>query len=228
MLGQVRVARCFFNKPFCLIYGKFLNEFFDKCEVLYYKEPSFKYEVDCKKLVDDLWKTDISLDEAEDTRIKKLISNVNIGMLEKSTNTSQKSLVFNELNEALYHRHKFGKGKINRICGIYDDEDKMTHEMKNKYFTLTLSDKQDLCNGFIYIKELILQHHNFRMYQDYQEIRNKGLKVISVKTDAFVLGVDEVEHLKKEKHHRWKQNRPLDFSGGIGGWRHQERTSYFQ
>ena len=213
----------FFNKPYCLIYGKFLNEFFDKCEVLYYKEPSFKYEVDYKKLVDDLWKTDISLDEAEDTRIKKLISNVNIGLLEKSTNTSQKSLVFNELNEALYHRHKFGKGKINRICGIYDDEDKMTREMKNKYFTLTLSDKQDLCNGFIYIKELILQHHNFRMYQDYQEICDKGLKVISVKTDAFVLGVDEVEHLKKEKHHRWKQNRPLNFSGGIGRWRHQDK-----
>ena len=109
-----------------------------------------------------------------------LVFNVNIGLLEKSTNTCQKSLVFNELNEALYHRHKFGKGKINRICGKYDDEDKMTHEMKNKYFTLTLSDKKDSCNGFIYIKELILQHHIFRMYQDYQEICGKGLKVISV------------------------------------------------
>ena len=128
--------------------------------MLYYKEPSFKYEVNCQKLVDDLWKADISLDDAEDTRIKKNISNDNIGLLEKSTNTCQKSVVFNELNEALHQGHKFGKGKINRICGIYDDEDKMTHEMKNKYFTSTLSDKKGLCNGFIYIKELILQYHN--------------------------------------------------------------------
>ena len=59
-----------------------------------------------------------------------MISNVNIGLLEKGTNKSQKSLVFDTLSEALYHQNLYG-GRINKISGFYDD--KVLTEMTDEY-----------------------------------------------------------------------------------------------
>ena len=120
----------FFNKQYNLIYGMFLEEFIDEVEILYFKKPSSIYEVDYKSIVDNLWKTNISNNLGEDIKVKKLISNVNIGLLEKGTNKSQKSLVFDTLSEALYHQNLYG-GRINKISGFYDD--KVLTEMTDEY-----------------------------------------------------------------------------------------------
>ena len=37
-------------------------------------------------------------------------------------------------------------------------------EDEKKYYILNVSDSATLKNGFRYIKELLLQHHNFKMY----------------------------------------------------------------
>ena len=92
----------------------FLEEFIDEVESLYFQKPSSIYEVDYKSIVENLWKTNISNNLGEDIKVKKLISNVNIGLLEKGTNKSQKSLVFDALSEALYHQNLYG-GRINKI-----------------------------------------------------------------------------------------------------------------
>ena len=42
-------------------------------------------------------------------------------------------------------------------------------------------------NGYRFIKELILQHHNFDMNEAYETLMRDGVKVYSVKTDAFVI-----------------------------------------
>ena len=91
----------------------------------------------------------------EDNRVKKLIANVNIGLLEKGTNKAQKSLVFDTLSEALYHQTIHG-GRINKISGHYeeiDDDDgegfeTVEKETDAKYYTLTVSDTAELTNGF--------------------------------------------------------------------------------
>ena len=62
---------------------------------------------------------------------------------------------------------------------------------------------------FRYIKELLLQYQNFKMYQDYYKLRSNGVKVYSVKTDAFVIQRCDEERTKMI----------LDFHNGIGGWR---------
>ena len=92
----------FFNKSYCLVYGKFLKHFTKQCKILYYKQPSRIYKVDYRKITAELWKTDISDKPAEDIRIKKLIANVNSGLLEKNTNKAHKSYAFDTLKEALY------------------------------------------------------------------------------------------------------------------------------
>ena len=72
----------FFNKPYLLIYDLFLKEFADKVEILYFKRPSCVYDVDYKKCIQKLYDTKISEKTAEDTKAKKMIVNVNIGMLD--------------------------------------------------------------------------------------------------------------------------------------------------
>ena len=131
-----------FNKQHNLIYGMFLGEFIDEVEILYFKKPSSIYEVDYKNIVENLWKTNISNNLGEDIKVKKLISNVNIGLLEKGTNKSQKSLVFDTLSEALYHQNLYG-GRINKISGFYDDE--VLTEMTDEY--IKELERRELCRN---------------------------------------------------------------------------------
>ena len=70
-----------------------------------------------------------------------------------------------------------------------------------------------LKNGFKYIKELLLQHHNFKMYSDYQTLTTNGIDVFSVKTDAFTI---------KEKDFAAAQ-ACLHVHDDIGGWRLEKR-----
>ena len=200
----------FFNKTHCLVYGKFLKHYADKCEILYYKEPSRVYKVNYTKLIKQLWATEISDHYPEDAKIKKLIANVNFGLLEKGTNKSSKSFAFDSLREALYYQQEVG-GKINKITG-YDEHDK---ELDRKYYCLTVTDRVALRNGYTYIKELLLQTHNHKMQEDYTKLVNNGIDVWSVKTDAFVI---RHEHLSKAK-------KAITFNGNIGGWRHEKGKS---
>ena len=209
----------FFNKAYSLVYGMFLKHFVKQCKILYYKQPSRVYKVDYRKITAELWKTDISDKPAEDIRIKKLIANVNFGLLEKNTNKAHKGYAFDTLKEALYYQNKIG-GKINRISGMYVDEielpngetDFVEKDMDRKYYCLTVTDKATLRNGFIYIKELLLQHHNFKMHTDYTKLTENHIGVWSVKTDAFVV---RKEHLRRAKN-------LIEFSDRIGGWRHEK------
>ena len=71
-----------------------------------------------------------------------------------------------------------------------------------------------LRNGliYIYIKELLLQYHDFQIYQDYIQLGECNVDVWSVKTDAFVI---RKEHLRRAK-------KALEFNENIGGWRHEK------
>ena len=99
----------------------FLKEFVKDCEILLFKQPYKVFKVDHRKIIRELWQTDISDSYPEDVKIKKLIANVNFGLLEKMTNTAGKSYSFDDLREALYYQHKVG-GRITKIASYYDEE----------------------------------------------------------------------------------------------------------
>ena len=54
-------------------------------------------------------------------------------------------------------------------------------EDEKKYYILDVSDQTNRNNGFRYIKELLLQHHNFKMYRGYKSLVDNGVEVFSVK-----------------------------------------------
>ena len=214
-----------FNKRYNLIYGKYLKQIdTNKLNILYYKTPSFIHEVNYNDYVKELWNKNISDEEELDKLIKKLIVNVNIGLLEKTGSTDQKSIVFKNIREASDFQLRHG-GKIHKITemecrnettyeGDIENDDfsmqiQTTEEEGLEYYLVNVSDKATLNNGFIYIKELLLQDHNFKMCQDYIKLRKNYIKAVSVKTDAFVIKSEDVEKAKEV----------LEMKAGIGEWR---------
>ena len=226
---EVYKANLFFNKRLCLCYGKFLkNVLNDDITIKYYKKPSFIYNCDYKKIVKELVETHISDDTQEDTKRKKEIANVNIGLLEKGVTTAQKSVLFKDLREAQLYQHMYG-GRINIIKQFEkeeeddddsdvdsdhdsDDEEEAPNEdtkNKGKYYVLNVADHAVLKNGYRYIKELLLQYHNYRIYKDYNTLRENDIEVFSVKTDAFTI-------LRKDLQ---KAMKLLKFGKEIGDWK---------
>ena len=74
---------------------------------------------------------------------------------------------------------------------------------------LVLKAEKQLRNGFRYIKELLLQGHNFKLMQAYDRLKEAGVKAYSVKTDCFTIPA-ECET---------KARGVLRFDDGIGSWR---------
>ena len=195
-----------FNKTHNLVYGKFLKEFMNEnndsqFEILYYKTPSFIHKVDYKSINAELWKAVIDENDKElDTYIKKLIANINYGLLEKGGATNQKSILFKTLSEAVHYQTEYG-GKIHRLAEFEGEEDdnynRLNEKEKASYYILNLQDKAKLRNGYRYIKELLLQHHNFSMNSDFYKLILNNINIYSVKTDAFVIDECNVEKAKK-------------------------------
>ena len=152
----------FFNKKYCLVYGKFLKKLLKhnvKLKILWYKQPSNIYKVDYKKLIDELCATKITDDEDFNKQTQKKLWNISVGMLEKSHNTSQRSSTFTSLKEACYYQSIYG-GKVYTISEcqtelneVDEDEFETKETEGTKYYVLSVSEKKTLINGFMYIKE---------------------------------------------------------------------------
>jgi hypothetical protein len=247
----------FLNKTYNLCYGKFLSYLrLEKntgksamdFEIVAFKEPSHVIEVNFKKPVLDLfnYSTKISEDQDENAMLKKLIANVNYGLLEKSQNTKTKSVVFNSAKEAKHFQVKYGgtlafmqeyeikeeevhtnyHADLDKGVNFTDDGDdpddskvvyaKVFHPSKTgkEYTILTVSDTKALTNGFRYIKEFLMQNHNYFVYQSYEKLKKYGVDVFSVKNDAFTIKADDLEKAKSL----------LKYDDGLGSWRVSKET----
>ena len=218
-------TRILFSKQYNLITGQILKKLpervMKKIDILYFKEPSFIHKVDYKGIVDELWNTTIDENDAdEDKYIKKLIGNVNYGLLEKGGSTSYKSIVYKNLREAVSNQTDYG-GRVHKLSCVKEtveverDEAKFSttinsyeDELKS-YYILNLKDEAHLKNGFRWIKEILLQYHNFTMWESWWKLRNAKVSVYSVKTDAYTIRSEDEA----------KAREALDFHNDVGGWR---------
>ena len=222
---EVSKGNMFFNKKFNIIYGKFLRKMdLSDIKIIYYKIPSYIHKVNYKSIVNELWETQLGDDEDDDKQIKKKIANINFGMLEKSNNTAQRSDIFNSLKEACHYQKEHG-GRIYALHEDIHERDEETEEERrhkgDTYYILNTTDRKTLVNGFRYIKELLLQYHNYAMYEAYTKLEAKGVKVYSVKSDAFTIHQDDLSKVKPNPNHFIKSYREgiLNFESAIGNWR---------
>eukprot|EP00438_Fugacium_kawagutii_P006184 Skav207472 [mRNA] locus=scaffold3545:496284:499559:- [translate_table: standard] len=214
---SVWFSKICFNKQYNIIYGEVLKKIIKergivKLNIIAYKSPSKTEDVDYKGAIDEVKKVKISDDPDEDKNLKKLIANVTIGLLEKGGATDKKSLLFKNIAEALDCQSDYG-GKLHKITEqemVEDDEgDTYEGDETRNHYILNIKDTAELVNGFRYIKELLLQQHNFTMYEAYNKLRWNDINMYSVKTDAFVIDSKDVEKAKSL----------LNFHNDIGGWR---------
>ena len=231
---EVYEGNVFFNKRYCLVYGKFLKKLLKhnvKLKILWYKQPSNIYKVDYKKLIDELYATKITDDEDFNKQTQKKLWNISVGMLEKSHNTSQRSSTFTSLKEACYYQSIYG-GKVYTISEcqtelneVDEDEFETKETEGTKYYVLSVSEKKTLINGFMYIKELLLQYHNFKMYEAYKTLSDNNIKVYSVKTDCLTIHEDDVDKVYGYSCCRVWREGLLKFGTDIGGWRLEEKKT---
>ena len=98
---QANQGNIFFNKRFNLVYGISLKEFVKRgvaMKIMYHKIPSQVLKVKCKKAINELFKSNISPDEAQDSKIKKTIANITFGLMEKSYNSKSVSRIFDNVD----------------------------------------------------------------------------------------------------------------------------------
>ena len=168
----------------------------------------------------------ISENAEQDAYIKKLIANVNIGLLEKSVNHTEKAYLFDNLSEARHFEKEYG-GNINFIRQFkeviteevsdldvvvdVDENDEFVYKQDESKISRSVSYKEThhplhilsfkatakLRNGFRYIKELLLQHHALVMFEAYQRMTDNNIKVFSVKTDAFTINASDLVSCRK-------------------------------
>eukprot|EP00438_Fugacium_kawagutii_P004546 Skav222288 [mRNA] locus=scaffold807:301469:304798:- [translate_table: standard] len=218
----------FFNKKFNLVYGKHLKELNKRgvaMKILFYKNPSYIHKVNYKKAIEKLYQAKISDDKNENGKILKTIANIAFGLLEKSYKKKTVSRIFNNLKEALKHQKNNG-GKIY----VMDDEEWEPIERREgqdeddiyyrrngnkttKYYIVNVSGERQLMNGFRYIKELILQNHNFSMFDAYSKLKQSNINVYAVKTDAFHIAKKDLA----------KAMKVLKFGAELGDWRLEDK-----
>ena len=215
------------TQPRNLVYGRYLKP--GGVPPAFFKQPSFIKKVNYLKLVDELYAFPISGDAKADVYIKKLIANVNIGLLEKGLNRRTAGYLFKDLTECHHFQAQHG-GVVHQIqkvedkCIVYDKsplglDDGLEslgpvvswkfEQVGEPCFVLVMKAEKQLRNGFRYIKELLLQGHNHKLMQAYDLLAGAGVKVFSVKTDCFVI----------EAKAEAKARELLTFDKGIGTWR---------
>ena len=79
-----------------------------------------------------------------------------------------------------------------------------------KIYVLTQTVSADLQNGFLYVAELLLQHHSCLMYRAMNTLDEHNIKVFTIKTDALTIQSEDLSQSKEVLH----------FSPGLGKWRH--------
>ena len=109
-------------------------------------------------------------------------------MLEKQFNRTQKSKLFDTYEDAKFFQTKYGgditfikqyedrqEWKVDPLDkGVKGAEVKYSCEMKptgRALFVLNLFAEASLNNGFRYIKELLMQHHNFYLERSYRLLK---------------------------------------------------------
>ena len=142
-INPTRIAYYLINNIFLSrnrFWWKLPEKIMNKNDILFDKEPSFIYNVDYKGIASELWNTTIDEnDNDEDKYIKQLIGNVNYGLLEKGGSTSQKSIVYKNLREAVHNQASYG-GKAHKLSYV---KETIVEEMCEEKFSTQIDGYED-------------------------------------------------------------------------------------
>ena len=125
----------------------------------------------------------------------------------------------------LLSKPSWRKNIYNKRNEVNEDEIETKETEGAKYYVLSTSEKKTLINGFIYIKELLLQCHNFKMYEAYKTLNDNNITVYSVKTDCLTIHEDDVPKVCGYMFLRHWREGHLKFGNEIGDWRLEDKKT---
>lgn len=188
-----------FPQKYTKTFGYILNQVDIPYKILYVRKPLNIEEVDFEKPVKELFNNnDVSI------QMKKAISNITTGLLEKKINRGELSKIFVDYNEAKMYQDLYS-GKMLSIS--QDDSE------ENSLFVVKIKEEKVLENGFLPVKEMIYLNQRLKLLNQYDKIRKLGLKVKGIKTDCIFYG----ETKERNSNKIIKSNFPM--SSNIGEYK---------
>ena len=185
------------DKTFNLLYGKYVKKLgVEKDKIKSFKKPSSILKTNFKKAIENLYKTNLTGQQ------KKFIANAIIGILEKKKNTKTISQFYQNPKEARdYAQGQKVQDLISMQTVKREIEDPSFYldnmegeapkiEVEEPVFIGTLLFKEftnTLQNGYLYIKEMLLQNYKVEMQLQLNKLTANGITVYGIKTDCFVL-----------------------------------------
>lgn len=180
----------------CMCYGKNLKHYIDP-KILSIKRASNVYETNFAQVVKDVYGA-----TGIETWQKKDIINILIGCLEKTENKREVSAGFKSRTAAIQYMRETG-GIIHPISKKEGSDDKYWMSFVTKTY------KQELNNGFCYVKELIMQEVKFFLKNAWNLLTDNGIPIRSIKTDALLIPFKYLEQVQTL----------LKVSDKIGDWK---------
>jgi len=188
-----------FPQKYTKTFGYILKQVDIKYKILYVRKPLNIEDVDFEKPVKELFNNnDVS------TQMKKAISNITTGLLEKKINKGELSKIFIDYNEAKMYQDLYD-GKM--LCISEDDSE------DSSLFVVKIKEEKQLENGFLPVKEMIYLNQRLKLLNQYDKLRNLGLRVRGIKTDCIFYA----ETKQRNSSHIIKSNFPM--SSNIGEYK---------
>lgn len=203
-----------FSQKYTKTFGYVLNQVDIKYKILYVRKPLNIEEVDFEKPVKDLFDIDkfedefglselFNLDKIS-IQMKKAISNITTGLLEKKMNKGELSKIFIDYNEAKMYQDLYN-GKMLSISQDDSEEESL--------FIVKIKEEKVLENGFLPVKEMIYLNQRLKLLNQYDKLRKLGLRVRGIKTDCIFYG----ETKERNSSRIIKSNFPM--SSNIGEYK---------
>ncbi len=190
-----------FPQKYTKTFGYILKQVDIKYKILYVRTPLNIEEVNFQNPVNELFNNkDIS------TQMKKAISNITTGLLEKKINKGELSKIFIDYNEAKMYADLYS-GKMLSISQDDSEEESL--------FIVKIKEEKVLENGFLPVKEMIYSNQRLKLLHQYDKLRKLGLKVRGIKTDCIFYS----ETKERNSSQIIKSNFPM--SGNIGEFKQE-------
>ena len=196
-------TKILFNSKFCLSYGFILKEIETNYEIHYYRKPYKIVDVDFQTPVKELF-NNIKIDKD----MKKAISNITTGLMERTINKSSLTKIFTDYNEAKSYEIKYN-GQLFTIfpssnksweeqmeMGCEDLDEKENENLLKKMYLVKVSESKDMTEGLKQIKQMIYQDQKLKMYKLYKKLTEAKIKVYGIRTDCLYIDCKKSIKLK--------------------------------
>lgn len=164
-----------FPTKYSKTYGYVLKHVDIPYKILYVRKPLQIEDVNFENPVNELFNNkNITM------KMKKAISNITTGLLEKKQNKGELSKIFKNYDEAKFYCDEYN-GHLLALSNIDDYE---TEDNEKVLYVVKISEKKQLINGFLPIKEMIYLNQRLKLLAIYDKLKKLGIIVRGIKTDC--------------------------------------------